>query len=529
MEKNKRNKIIGLSIGILIVLIIVVSSTYAYWQITRTQETPNDIVAACLNLNLEDVSGAIDLDSAWPISDEEGKTLTGYTFTVTNNCDEEINYIVGLNRVEESNYLLDSSIKLQLDDNSSHVYGNLSDVEYADSENTYTSRVSKQVSVETISANATNTHTIRVWVSVDAPVTEQSKTFLGQVFIIGGQGIEVTESSSCFTIADNGTIIGYDYACGTEVKVPAEINGIQVKEINPLSFYANELAEIYGFTEEDGGAYIYIFDPADKQDVIDNYVKEEWCDDCTDEILDELLIVGPEEYNEIDWSQFTEIKYEMDHYIKPVAANYMITTLDLSDAIYLNKISEGALNGYITSRENINDTCEYDSSIEVYYCNSSLSKVIFPKNGELTSTGKYAFSDNMITEIELSDSISTISRSSFENNRISNNFMIPSQIKVIEEAAFSDNEITSLTFEDTELNPSKLEFIGEQAFSSNNITGKIIIPSSVHTIDGPAFDHNPNITEIIIKREDSTGMNFGSYWSSTSGNTTVTYDPNYTE
>ena len=91
MEKNKRNKIIGLSIGILIILIIVVSSTYAYWQITRTQETPNDIVAACLNLDLADASASIDLDSAWPISDEEGKQLTGYTFTVTNNCDEEIN------------------------------------------------------------------------------------------------------------------------------------------------------------------------------------------------------------------------------------------------------------------------------------------------------------------------------------------------------------------------------------------------------------------------------------------------------
>ena len=114
MEKNKRNKIIGLIIGILVVLIIVVSSTYAYWQITRTQKTPNDIVAACLNLDLEDASAAIDLDSAWPISDEEGKNLTGYSFTITNNCDEEINYIVGLNRVEESNYLLDSSIKLQV-------------------------------------------------------------------------------------------------------------------------------------------------------------------------------------------------------------------------------------------------------------------------------------------------------------------------------------------------------------------------------------------------------------------------------
>ena len=144
MDKNKRNKIIGLSLGILVVLIIVVSSTYAYWQITKTQKTPNDIVAACLNLDLKDASAentGINLDSAWPISDEEGKTLTGYSFTVTHNCNEEINYIVGLNRVEEENYLQDSSIKLQLDDNSTFLYSDLSDVEYVDPDNTeYTAR-----------------------------------------------------------------------------------------------------------------------------------------------------------------------------------------------------------------------------------------------------------------------------------------------------------------------------------------------------------------------------------------------------
>ena len=37
-EKKKRNKIIGISIGILVVLLVVISSTYAYWQITKSQD-----------------------------------------------------------------------------------------------------------------------------------------------------------------------------------------------------------------------------------------------------------------------------------------------------------------------------------------------------------------------------------------------------------------------------------------------------------------------------------------------------------
>ena len=110
MDKNKRNKIIGLSIGILVVVIIVVSSTYAYWQITKTQETPNDIVAACLDLNLEDKSAAIYLDSAWPISDDEASSLTGYTFTVTNNLMKRLKGSVNID-----SQAFEESVKLTYD------------------------------------------------------------------------------------------------------------------------------------------------------------------------------------------------------------------------------------------------------------------------------------------------------------------------------------------------------------------------------------------------------------------------------
>ena len=83
MKQNKRNKIIGLSIGILIVLIIVVSSTYAYWQITKSQKDPNSIVAACLDFNVDFPVG-ITQENSWPISDNEGMDLDGYTLTITN-------------------------------------------------------------------------------------------------------------------------------------------------------------------------------------------------------------------------------------------------------------------------------------------------------------------------------------------------------------------------------------------------------------------------------------------------------------
>ena len=54
MKDNKnKNKIIVISIGILVILLVVISSTYAYWQITRSQNDPNSIIAACLDFNVD--------------------------------------------------------------------------------------------------------------------------------------------------------------------------------------------------------------------------------------------------------------------------------------------------------------------------------------------------------------------------------------------------------------------------------------------------------------------------------------------
>ncbi len=550
MEKNKRNKIIGLSLGILIVLIIVVSSTYAYWQITKTQETPNDIVAACLDLNLEDVSAAIDLGSAWPISDEEASNLTGYTFTVTNNCNEEINYIVGLNRVEESNYLQDSSVKVRLDDNSSFTYGDLSNVEYAVSNNTeYTSRVSKQVSVETISANGTNEHTIRVWVSEEAPVTEQSKIFQGQVFITGGQGIEAQE---CFVIAQDGTLLHYDESCGLEVKVPANIKGIPVKNISHVSFAQldtiitiagyGQVTYVSGSPQYENYEYIIYLLDSSYRDKVEQYLKETFCEDpstCTMEDFSGMYFYeSNDDYINHNWEKYKG--YDTTGMVYVESSNEMVLVddlddskqffshikgLDLSAAIYLETIGESTFRYSYESDINEGEHCfqTWDSAWNKYYyvCRGPLTSLILPENGVLTTIDSYAFEANQLTEL-----------------------VIPASVETINDAAFKDNRIVDLVFEDTQENPSQLKhLIGDHygPFSNNNITGKVVIPSSVIEMRyvSPFYD-NPNITEFIIKRTEEDVMantNFANNWNrigwvvetQTGIDAKITYDPNYTE
>ncbi len=474
--KEKKKKIIILSAAIVAVIAIIAGSTYAYWQITKTQETPNDIVAACLSLDLEDASAAIDLDSAWPISDDEASSLTGYTFTVTNNCDQEVNYIVGLNRVEESNYLQDTSIKVRLDEQSSQVYGELSNVEYADSENTYTSRVSKQVSVESITANGTNTHTIRIWVSEDAPVTEQSKLFQGQVFITGGQGIEVKE---CFTIANDGTLLGYDESCGLDVKVPAEINGIQVKSLNGASFSNWELAQIVALNKETQEE-VYMLLIYENHDNIINAFKQQVCgeiDNCDLSQTGMVIFENIEAYNNYDWN-----KYEISYFAPGIfvdgsmgeAPKLSITSLDLGDTIYLEDIMS-----------------------EAFYYNKTLEKIIFPENGNIT-IGENAFGNTTnLREITITNAIKNIGDWAFDGG---GSFDTP----INDSCHWSNKDqsyncqygnITKLTISE---NASLT--IGEYAFANNQISGKLIFSDNT-SIGHGAFMGN-QISEVVINSQN---------------------------
>ena len=91
--KNKKALII---IGALIGICVLIGASYAIWRVTLNQTGTNKIVASCLNLTLTQEENAIQLQNAYPIYDEEGRTLTPYSFTITNTCDIFTSYVVQL-------------------------------------------------------------------------------------------------------------------------------------------------------------------------------------------------------------------------------------------------------------------------------------------------------------------------------------------------------------------------------------------------------------------------------------------------
>lgn len=99
---------------------------------------------------------------------------------------------------------------------------------------------------------------------------------------------------------------------------------------------------------------------------------------------------------------------------------------------------------------------------------------------------------------------------------------IPASIKYISNDAFYDCQLSSLNFQ----NSSALTYIGQRAFRYNNLSGTIVLPSNMQRILANAFDSNPNLSTIVIKKNDSTDMTLGTNWNDTAS---VIFDPNYEE
>ena len=76
---KKQLQILGV---VLVVIVCVIGVSYAYWRLTLTQTGTNTIASSCLEVSITKEENPINLQKAYPITDEEGLSLTPYTFTI---------------------------------------------------------------------------------------------------------------------------------------------------------------------------------------------------------------------------------------------------------------------------------------------------------------------------------------------------------------------------------------------------------------------------------------------------------------
>ena len=100
MKKN----IIFVGVTVCLLVLLGIGFSYSMWNMSVSQDTSNVIATTseCFNIELTNQSNAINLENAYPISNEKGKKLTPFTFTVKNTCDMFLSYTVSLESLKGS-------------------------------------------------------------------------------------------------------------------------------------------------------------------------------------------------------------------------------------------------------------------------------------------------------------------------------------------------------------------------------------------------------------------------------------------
>ena len=99
MLHNKR-KIILTIVIICLISLVGLGISYAYWRFTYIQTDNNIAVSKCLKLDMTNEKNEINLNNMYPISDEDGRKLTPYSFKITNTCSMSAEYKVNLEMLE---------------------------------------------------------------------------------------------------------------------------------------------------------------------------------------------------------------------------------------------------------------------------------------------------------------------------------------------------------------------------------------------------------------------------------------------
>ncbi len=244
---------ISLSLGILIILGIGLS--YSLWNISVSQDNINVATTKCFNVEITSQKNSISLENAYPISNEKGKKLTPFSFTVTNTCDIFASYTVNLESLKDTTL---SSKFINAMINNEEIK-RLSDYEPTDTVNTG-SIESHTLAKGSLGSGDSEDYTLKVWIDYDTTTEDldnETKTFKSKIV--------VKAQPSSWNPVDEGYTTLHDAILANEYQTTPEtaIKKIEAKgtpdfsETAPIS--ENDLSDkgLYKSKDDYGDSYYY--------------------------------------------------------------------------------------------------------------------------------------------------------------------------------------------------------------------------------------------------------------------------------
>ena len=198
---TKKN-IIFLSISLVLIILLGIGVSYSMWNISVSQDTNNTAYTECFDLSITNKENNINLDNAYPISNDKGKSLTPYTFTVTNTCDITTQYNINL-EVLNSSTLSSKFIDVMFDGN----INLLSSYDTTDKVNT-SSIESRKLTTGILKSKESKEYSLRLWIDYNTTLEDlnnEIKTFKSKIVVVG-KPINYT----------GDTVFNFDYTGGEQ-------------------------------------------------------------------------------------------------------------------------------------------------------------------------------------------------------------------------------------------------------------------------------------------------------------------------
>lgn len=268
-----------------LLILLIIGTTYAYFKLTIKQKDINLVETGCFDVTMINQENAINLDNAFPLTDEQGRTLTPFTFTLKNNCDLTASYNVNL-EVLSGSTLSSAYVATLVNNGTINTLGNLPKTDTTikgsiESRTIYKGILAPGLSVDigvsiwidedvTISDNVANTTLKSKVVVVSTPTKIKTKT--GEIIA------QLDTSGKCPTVNEDGTVTvtdvesGDGYLCSApdDYGTSYYYRGNVINNYVKLGTWSNDAPDIvYGFSTSSQG-----------EDISNNYLSYSSLEEC---------------------------------------------------------------------------------------------------------------------------------------------------------------------------------------------------------------------------------------------------------
>ena len=206
MKKN----IVFISVSLGLIILLGIGFSYSLWNISVSQDTTNLAESKCFDLSISNQENNINLDNAYPISNDKGKSLTPYTFTITNTCDITTEYSVNLEVLKDST-LSSKFIDVMFEGN----INLLSSYDATDKVNT-SSLENRKLTTGILKSQESKDYSLRLWIDYNTTLEDlnnEIKSFKSKIVVVG-KPINYT----------GDTVFNFDYT-GSEQTFTASVSG----------------------------------------------------------------------------------------------------------------------------------------------------------------------------------------------------------------------------------------------------------------------------------------------------------------